>query len=390
MQPLTAPPRDHLDEDAVRALLGAPAVRVEVGADLLRPDLTVAEDGGLTDHLVGGSIERNMLATVHGKATLRLTRALAWGVDLVRPFMVLDDGRTRARWNLGVYTLTSPRGALDTDVREVTGWDRLYLLDRQVGRDYAVEAGVPYLTAIAQVFTDAGLTGILIDSTAAGKVLPARKAWPLVAASDDPDKSTTPVTWLRVLNDLLGAISYRGVWADQDGRFRCESYADPASRGVEWAFDVDDVRGVPVGLGAALVEDTWSTPNRWVLIAANPPQGVVPSEANGLIQVRSNLADGPTSQAPYPAGRGLVWPSVTTVDAADAAALGSLADAKVAADRRTTATFEITTGLFPGAGHGDVLSLVHPDAGGLRKVSATKWTQPLDGGDLSWEWSVII
>jgi hypothetical protein len=374
----------------VAALLAAPRVTVDYGLDLLAPDLSWRAD--LTGDLTGGTVERDMAATVHGSTSLTLTRELVWGVDLVRPYMTVTDGIRTARWNRGVYALTTPvrdRIGWSPQTWTVTGWDRVYLLNRQVGADYTVAAGTDYLSAIYQVFTDAGLTGVRLDSTAQGKTLPTRKAWPLVATSTDPDQDTTPVTWLRVVNDLLSAIGYRGVYADADGLYRSEPYTDPSSRAVEYTFDATSLRSVPVGLDRALTVDVWATPNRWIFTAQNPPQGVTPSAGNGLLYIVDNTTDGPTSQAPYPGGRGLVWPAAYSYDAADAASLKAQGDARVAADKRATATLEVSTATFPGAGHADVFRYADPDAGVTRTVQVSQWSMPLDGGDVSWSWDVI-
>lgn len=385
MQALTAAPRSGLTEAQVRALLGAPAVSVDYGCEVLAPDLTVRDDLGAD--FAGGTVERSMGADVHGTCSLALARALVWGVDLVRPYMVLSGGRTSARWNTGVYCLTTPKRVIGStpETYDVTGYDRLYLLNRQVAADYTVAAGTGYLAAVRQAFTDAGLTGVLVDSTAEAATLPAAKTWPLVRVSTNPDDTNTPVTWLRVVNDLLTAINYRGVWADQDGQFRCEPYADPTSRAVEWTFDTGDLRGVPIGLERALTEDVWATPNRWVFIASNPPEGVTPSVGNGLVYQVDNASDGPTSQQ----ARGLVWPATYTYEAASAATLKGLGDRRVAADRRLTSTFDVTVGAFPGAGHADVYLYRDPAAGGDRRVQLSKYSMPLDGSDMSMTWGVI-
>lgn len=387
MQLLTADYRSAFTEAQVRSLLAAPTLRVGKGLELLAPDLSVRAD--ISRDYSGGTIKRTMAADIHGTCSLNLARELAWGVDLVRPYRTLSDGRITARWNRGVFCLTTPKTTLGTslDVASVDGYDRLYLLQRQVARDYSVAAGTTYYAALVQAFADAGVTGYLIDSSAQASTLPAAKTWPLVADSTNPDQTSTPVTWLRVINDLGGAVNFRGVWCDENGLYRLQPYQAPSVRPVEYAFTADS--GVRLlGPKRTRTRDAWATPNQWVFIAQNPPSGVTPSKANGLVYQRDNLAEDFLSQAAYPVGRGLVWPAVFTYDAADAATLAALGDRRVAADRATVTTFDVTTSPFPGAGHADVFSYTDAAAGGTYKVQATQWSEPQNSDQMSWTWQV--
>lgn len=384
MQPLTGAPRDGLTAAAVSTLLEAPGVAVDFGAELLAADLTFVED--ISDDLAGGSVGRNMNATIHGTCQIQLSRELTWGVDLVRLYMVLSDSTTVARWNVGVFALVTPdRKVGETpETFDVQGYDRLMLLNRHVGADYTVAAGTTYRAALLQAFADAGLSGVLIEGSAADDTLPATKTWPLVGKNQaDPDQTNSPVTWLRVVNDLLRAINFRGVYANQDGVFVCEGYKAPATRAPEWTFDADDVDTI-VGEDRVLFEDVWATPNRWVFRQTNRPSGApAATEGDGIYTV-NNVSDGPTSQN----SRGLVWADVIDFEAASQAKLVELGDRRVAADLRVTSVLQVSTGPFPGAGHADVFTY-RDDAIGERKVVATEWDMDLAGGDVSWLWERV-
>jgi len=384
VQTLTAAPRAAYTTAQISALLEAGSVTVDFGADLLNLNLGFVDD--LSPDLVGGSVGRNCYGTIHGFVTLQLSRLLTWGVDLVQPYMVLSSGSTVARWNLGVYVLTTPQRTVGEtpETYDVQGYDRLMLLDRQVGADYTVPAGVSYRTAILNVFAAAGLSGVLIDGSAADSTLPVARSWLLVGDSTNPDQTSTPVTWLRIVNDLLNAINFRSVWADQDGQFRCGAYQDPVSRAPEWVFDSDSQLTI-VGEDRTLTEDVWATPNRWVFTQTNRAQGApTPTEGDGIYAV-VNQSDGPTSIT----ARGLTWTSVVEYEAASHAALVSLGNRRVGSDRRVTTTFKVSTGPFPGAGHFDVFTFSDAAAGGTRKVQATSWRMPLDGGNVEWEWEAV-
>lgn len=371
MQPLTATQRDLLTGDRLE---------VSAGLELLDLDLTVIDD--LSDSLVGGKVSRNCHARIHGTCRLGLSTSLEWGRQLVRPYMTLSDGTVEARFDLGVFMLTSPEVKVGESlpVHEVHGYDRLYLLDREVGAEYTVAAGTTYRAAILKVFTDAGLSGVLIDGDAADDTLPQVRTWALVGQSTDPDDTSQPVTWLRIVNDLLTAINYRAVWADQAGRFRCHRYVDPTARGTEFVFDATDPAVDIVGEDRTRIEDVWKTPNRWVFIRSNGGTGV---EGDGVYTV-VNQSDGPLSID----ARGLVWTRVFEYEAASQAKLVALGDRRVAQDRRSTVGFKVTTGVFPAAGHFDLFDFRDPDMG-TRRVQAVRWELDVTGGDTSWEWQAV-
>lgn len=374
---------------AEKALLLADNIEVEYGLDLLHPDLSFRED--ISGDLIEGSIQRSMFANIHGTITLTLSRSLQWGIDLVRPWMRLRDKGTgfSARWDLGVYMLTSPervRGETP-ETYSVDGYDRLYLLDRQVGRDYSVTVNTTYRKALTDVFAAAGLTGFDIDGAAADHTLPRERLWPLVPVTTNPDQTDTPVTWLRIINDLLLAINFRGVWADEKGRFRCSAYQRPETRPHEFHFDVDDPETI-LDEERWVSLDQWKTPNRWVFIASNPPEGVIPSESNGYIYVVDNLNEDSLSQAAPPVGRGLVWASVFKYEVASQQMLIALGNRRVAQDRSNPTKYRVTTGPFPPAGHFDVFT--YSDEG-HRRVQAVEWDMALDDDPrVQWVWEEIV
>jgi len=380
--------RNGLSAAQGTALLTAPALSVSAGCDLLNADLSFAED--ISDDLVGGRVERNLYANIHGTCDLSISRDLAWGNALVRPHMTLTDGARSARFDLGVYALTTPErrvGETPTTF-DVQGYDRLYLLSREVGADYTAAMGTTYRQALLNAFASAGLSGALIEGAAADSTLPVARTWLLVPDNQaDPDQTSSPVTWLRVVNDLLRAINYRSVWCDEAGLFRCQAYQEPVVRASEFDLTADDVLRTIVGEDRTVTGDVWQTPNRWVAIASNPPTGVTPSEANGLIQVRQNLTDGPTSQAQRTPP---VWSKTFSYEAASSAALAGLIDRRVASDRRLTRTVEMSTGPLPIAGHADIVTLTDAAAVVFGKAQATSWSLPLDGSDMTWSFELIL
>lgn len=377
--------RAGLSRAEVITHLQASGLQVDAGCELLTLDLTVVED--ISADLEAASVGWQLDRAIHETCSLRLARELVWGVDLVRLYQTLTVGGVALRFDAGVFCLTTPVTPLGQDLPtwEVSGFNRLYLLDRQVGDDFFIAAGTTYRAALLAVFAAAGLTGILIDGSAADSTLPVDRTWPLVPRSTDPDQTDTPVTWLRIANDLLRAINFRSVWCDELGRYRCQAYAPPSERPIEYVFDAGDEFHTIVGVDRESEQDVWATPNRWVAIASNPPEGVVPDELNGLVQVRENLTDGPTSQA----ARGLVWPSVLAYEAADAATLAGLVDRRVALDKAVTQRLRLSTGPFPCGGHADIYSLTDAELGGTVRVQAVERELDLFGSDPTHIWEVI-
>jgi hypothetical protein len=364
MQPLT---------DAQRALLVARHIEVTAGLELLAADLTVVRD--ISDVLVGGRVAHNVNARIHGTCTLQLAEELAWGAVLVRPYMKLTDRDVSERFNLGVFALLTPERpvAAIPSTFEVAGYDRLYLLDREVGDSYEVDADVSVVTAIAQVITDSGLTGVLIDETSAG-VLPKPMVWPLVPSAD----AGPPTTWLRIVNDLAASINYRGLWVDQNGLYRTGPYQEPAVRSPEFEFTADDPELTIIGEDRTVIEDQWGRVNRWIFVQQNRSEEAAEDDGVYIID---------QSEDTELLG-GLIWPKQVTVDVADQASLISYGERVAAAALRQVTTLKVTTGPFP-PGHADIYSYVDVATIGTGKVQAINWELDFVQGDCRFEWELV-
>jgi len=338
--------------------------------ELLDADLTLVED--ISADVSGGTIHRDNYADVHGTVDLTISRELAWGRDRVRPYMLLSSataGVTACRFNLGVFLLTTPDRPLDQlpVTYSVTGYDQLHLLQDNIGDSYSVASGTNVLTAVTAVLTAAGITApILLDSTASAKTLAKTRTWPQTS-SDSP-------TWIGVVNDLLKAIGYAGVWCDWNGAFRATPYVLPAARPSEWTFDVGDLQVGIVASNRSVSNDVWGVPNWWRVISN---QDSTPIEGSGRFTVE-NLDDGPSSQVSV--GR-VVHAPVQYLDAT------SQADLEVQGNKIRAAAMSvpeiITARLspFPIAGHWD--RVVYSDAalGADRQAQCRSWSLPLDGSD---------
>lgn len=230
MQPLTAPPRNRLTEEQVRDLLTRDDATVSAGIELLDGRNQVVAD--ISGDLVGGSVSHDGRAVVHGTCSLQLQQALAWGRDRVRVYVILSDRplsqnpTIQARFNLGVYVLTTPqtkRGETPTTY-DVQGYDLLQPLLDPVGDTYLVvpEEGAELVTntgfesGISEwesnsafgAYTPATLASSTLHPSTGSKSL--EVTWPTAAHS-----------WVNTFSDqFIVGKTYRfsaDVWVPLDG-----------------------------------------------------------------------------------------------------------------------------------------------------------------------------
>jgi hypothetical protein len=369
MQNLIAPPRDSLTVAQVTALLVASALTIKPGLELLDMNNVLVSD--ISANLVSGSVERQNYANVHGICKLVIEGVLAWGKDRVRPFMVLSTDTISARFNLGVFVLTTPDAVRGEDPISfsVTGYDLLFLLQAAVGDTYVVSAGTTYLAAVQAVLTASGVGGtVQLDGTKQSTTLPNDMVWALT-----PNVATS---WLRIINDLLQAISYRGLWVDENGTFRSGPYLAPSARPIEWIFDTTNAKTNIVGETRTLASDVWAARNWWRFIRT--PMTVAPVEGAGMYTV-SNPSTGRTSISAL--GRTVRAP-VQFLAAADQASLVAQGDALVAADQSISRRFTINVDPLPIASHFDIVQFT--DAGESDKTQVVSWVINLDGSQGQW------
>lgn len=374
MQQLTAAPRDNLTDDQVTSILQSDALSVDYGVERLDGNDAWVED--ISTDVTGGEVDRSNFANIHGSCKLNISRALQWGAVRARPYMLLTGAGLTARFNLGVYILTTPdRPVGQTPATyAAVGYDKLYLLSQEIGDGYSVATGAVVLDQVRALITASGAGGsVLLDSSANAATLTSDMVWTLDANS--------PPTYLRVINDLLATISYRGMWVDQDGAFRSEPYVTPADRAIEYTFTAGDPNLSLVGVNRTQNQDLFPVPNWWRFIRRGLT--VPPTEGAGQYTVQTVASD-PTSAASL----GYFKRSVVFFDAVDEASLQAQGDRQVATDRQVTQMLKLTTAPFPLAGHFDVYQYVDAALGTL-KVQESSWTLPLDGTDMTRAWQVV-
>ncbi|MEU4367560.1 hypothetical protein [Micromonospora chersina] len=377
MQPPAASPRDDLTDDQVVALIvDAPALITGYGAELLDTSLAVLDD--ISADLVGGSVSRNGYAELHGTAQLSISTELDWGTAIIRPYYTMSDGTIKARFNLGAYytdTSGKPLGE-DPATYSVQGYDILKILSDLVGESYALPAGASPLVEVEKILQDRGVLVYFIDQSRADATLPSPRTWAI-------DENAT---WLKIVNDLLGAVGYLGAWSDWNGRIMCVPYENPGDRAPEWLYEATGVRSM-VAPQRTLEDDYFDAPNRWVAVRSNNVDGPAPVEGAGIFTWQ-NDTNGPTSVQAR-GGRVITAP-ILRLDVADQAALVAAAQQKIDADLRRRAKIKLSTSPNPLHWHFDRIAVADPAMGtALLDALSTSWTLPLDRRDMTHEWSTI-
>ncbi len=379
MQPVTGPPRAHLTEAEVVDIITGDSLEVSAGLELLDQNRNLIED--ISDDLVGGKIMRDNHATIHGTCELQLARQLTWGKQYVQPYMILKRHLTptevvRARFNLGVYILTTPatpRGE-DPVIYECQGYDLLYLLSRTgPGDTYVVASGTTYSAALQAVVTAAGVgVPLALDGTGGATTTPQARVWCLTPGVD--------LTWLEIINDLLADIGYRPLYASTGGVYRSDRFIDPANRGVEWTFDTTNKATNIVGEYRVMNQESHGAPNWWRFVRMG--MDAKPVEGAGIYTV-TDTSDRPSSYT----NMGVYIRKVTFLDAADHASLVARGDRIVAEDKQRQRWFEIQVDPLPLAWHADVVRL--KDEGRDDKCEVSSWELPLDGSQGTWVLEVV-
>lgn len=374
MQPPIVDARGVSDPDVVAWLIReAEGVEFSAGCELLTGmDLLVLED--VTPGLVTGSVSRGSYNRLHSTCSLLFERTLPWASAIVRPFMRMSAGGVTARFNLGAYLTSSPEEDPDEEPANfaVTCYDILSVLDDPVADAYSVAEGTSYLTAIESILQSRGIVRYLIDQSAAGLTLDDDMSW---VPSDQ-------ITWLTIVNALLSAVGYAGIWSDWDGWLRCHAYLSPRERAPEWTYDT----GPTTSMIAARrkIRDFYKCPNVWIFTINNGTDGAQPVEGAGrYTYINQSLGDTSIDAR----GRTITRP--VQVQAADQDALVATATRMVDADMAIPAKVDATTFPMPLTWHFDVVYVVNAGLGPPTNAVVTAWTLPLNGANMRQEWTLL-
>lgn len=258
--------------------------------------------------------------------------------DEIQPVLVVDG----EPHTLGVFVPTTPTQSEDSGVDRVRveAYDRCQrVLDTNSARLLYWPRGTLYLDAVEQLLAEAGILTVFKTPSATAFTEP-REDWP----------AGTP--YLDVINELLAEIGYNPLWFDADGHAILEPASAPEAAQIKHTLDASDP-DTRVRPGISREVDLFSSPNVFVVLCANPEKsGPMSAEARN---------ENPQSPLSIPRrGRRIV--SVTTVNNVTSQEdLQALAD-KLRNDSLISGeTVEVSTGLLPGWGVGDVVALRYGD-----------------------------
>lgn len=281
----------------------------------------------------------------------------------------ISKPKSKIEFPLGIFMLASPvRDRNDQGViRNVDAYDlSLILHDDYVDDHYTVPKGTNYKKAIIDVLQSAGITEYNIEDT------------DKVAGRDLQFEIGTPK--IKIINSLCDNINFIPIIVDINGVFTTYSYVLPQNRPVDYTYEDNDLSVIMRGVSEEL--DTFSIPNRWVVVRTN-------SEEEPLRSVFTN--DNPNSPTST-VNRGRVIVDYRELeDIADQAALDR--HTRMVADNSSQifGKVKFNSAIMPMHDYHDLIEFKFSKLGVSEKFTETAWTLPLQaGGSMSHEIRRII
>lgn len=256
-----------------------------------------------------------------------------WLADRIRPEMILDG----VTYSLGIFlpaTVVETKTA-ETRAVEIEAYDQCWLL-RDCRKEESVyfSASTKYISAIEMLLTDAGVT--MFAATPNTAALAERRTWPI----------GTP--FLSIINELLSEINYKPVWFNSQGLAVLEPKQAPAAANIRHEISSEDVRSLLLP-SVSRETDIYSAPNVFICVCANPDKS-----DNMAATATNNNVNSPLS---VPRRGRSIAKVVKLKNIASQEELQAYADNLMRESMYAGETIEITTGLFPGYGVGDIVGL---------------------------------
>lgn len=281
--------------------------------------------------------------------------AVDWFRDEIAADLILD-GET---YPLGIFrpATVTPRVTATERSLSIEAYDRSWLAreSRADTRQYFT-AGTNYVEAAVSMLAASGI----------GTVSAVPTSLTLAEAREDWEIGTSR---LQIANELLSEIGYKGVWIDASGIARIEPYENITAENIKHTISDRDVKSLLLP-GMSRTNDIYNAPNVFVVICSNA------DKADGMVATAEN----DSMQSPLSIqrrGRRIV--QVTRVNnIATQQELQAYADRQLTDSLVSGETIQVSTGLLPGYGVGEVTALQYGDVFAICREKA--WTMNLQPG----------
>lgn len=292
----------------------------------------------------GGEIKSSFTGTFapYARDAAWRLREIDWLSDEIQPVLVID----RVEHPLGVFAVATPTEDEVDGLRSVRVecYDRGWLVrDTRTENLLFFRRGTLVLDAVEQLLTAAGIRAIF-------------KTPSLAAFTEDREDWDVGTSHLAIANQLLQEINYNPLWFNATGAAILEPVTVPDADKIAHRFDTRD-KSTRVLPGISRTTDVFSAPNVWICTCANPEKD----------ELMVAVAENSNPQSPLSTvRRGRRICAKISVDN-----IYSQEDLQAYADRLrnesmiTGESIQLSTGLLPGFGVGDVAALRYGDLSAL-------------------------
>lgn len=277
--------------------------------------------------------------------------------DEIQPILTVNG----TEYPLGIFraaTVTSNVSQYGKTLK-VEAYDRCWLLKSNKTQDRIHYAkGTAYLTVVQQILTLCGIA-LTISTASAATLATDREDWEI------------GTDYLTICNDLLSEINYKPVWFDVNGIAHIEPYSQISAANIKHRYGGAEILR-PVSADASEETDIFATPNVFVCVCSNPDL------EEALVATAVN--ESPTS-ATSTFKRNMRIVQVTKVDnVASQGELQTIANRLMSESQHTAKVISFETFSEGEHGIGDVISIDHPEIGGIYEETA--WSITLGVGSL--------
>lgn len=179
------------------------------------------------DGASGGKLDESIHTVIRASGSLNFTyhQPVDWHRHRIGITYTFRDERGYThRYPQGVFLPTTPGSTYHAHVArgEVQLYDKTQMLNAGgMPSTWTVDKGVTIAQAVKDILATVGETRVSHPDDEGGELRNAMVFQP-------------GTTKLRMVNDILEAGNFFGIWVDGDGVWQLQKYIPPAQRGVEW------------------------------------------------------------------------------------------------------------------------------------------------------------